>query len=93
VTEEEVVDKVEELRGLDANDRCDQCGSQAYVLIVGLATELIFCAHHFNKIEKTQKPTTRFSRFLTLSLIKETNYLIRELGYNDRPTRSYLCNG
>jgi len=63
VTEEEVVDKVEELRGLDANDRCDQCGSQAYVLIVGLAGELIFCAHHFNKIEKNPEAYHKIQSF------------------------------
>jgi hypothetical protein len=36
-----------QLSRLSANDRCDRCGSQAY-LRVGLAygAELLFCAHH-----------------------------------------------
>jgi hypothetical protein len=35
---------------LSAADRCDQCGSQAYVLVIlpgDLA--LTFCGHHWNK--------------------------------------------
>lgn len=34
---------------LNANDRCDRCGSQAYVLAEGPAGTLLFCGHHFNK--------------------------------------------
>jgi len=49
---EAVVEKVEEIRNLTVHDRCDQCPSQAYVLVVGLSGELTFCAHHFTKIEK-----------------------------------------
>lgn len=35
---------------LNANDRCDSCGAQAYVLVRGTQGELLFCAHHYNKI-------------------------------------------
>lgn len=35
---------------LTALDRCDRCGAQAYVLVSGLSGELLFCAHHYNKI-------------------------------------------
>lgn len=31
---------------LDALDRCDRCGAQAYVRAVLSAGELLFCAHH-----------------------------------------------
>lgn len=31
---------------LDALDRCDRCGAQAYVRAVLAAGELLFCAHH-----------------------------------------------
>jgi len=60
---EEVVDKVEETRSLDANDRCDQCGSQAYVLVVGIAGELMFCGHDFNKIEKNLEAYHKLQSF------------------------------
>jgi len=48
---ETAVDK-KEVKNLDANDRCDQCPSQAYVSVTGISGELMFCGHHFGKIEK-----------------------------------------
>lgn len=36
---------------LTSNDRCDQCGSQAYYLTIFDSGELYFCYHHFNKNE------------------------------------------
>jgi len=35
---------------LDATDRCDSCQAQAYVRVVGVTGDLLFCAHHYNKI-------------------------------------------
>jgi hypothetical protein len=35
---------------LNANDRCDGCGAQAYVWVKGVSGELMFCRHHYNKI-------------------------------------------
>jgi hypothetical protein len=35
---------------LTANDRCDSCGAQAYVQVVGVSGDLLFCGHHYNKI-------------------------------------------
>jgi hypothetical protein len=32
-------------------DRCDSCGSQAFVLAKGLSGELLFCRHHYLKSE------------------------------------------
>jgi len=46
-----VVDS-KEIKNLDVNDRCDQCPSQAYVSVKGMSGELMFCGHHFGKIEK-----------------------------------------
>jgi hypothetical protein len=40
----------EKLRTLNALDRCDKCGAQAYVWIKGDSGELLFCSHHYNKI-------------------------------------------
>lgn len=43
---------------LNANDRCDGCGSQAYykVLLKGNDTELHFCFHHYQKAEAKLQP-------------------------------------
>ena len=36
---------------LTANDRCDSgCTAQAYVYVKGLDGDLLFCAHHYEKI-------------------------------------------
>jgi hypothetical protein len=34
---------------LTTADRCDSCGSQAYVQVRGISGELMFCGHHYNK--------------------------------------------
>jgi hypothetical protein len=31
---------------LTAADRCDRCGAQAYVRVVLMSGDLLFCAHH-----------------------------------------------
>ena len=36
---------------LSAQDRCDRCGAQAFILAKGLAGDLYFCSHHFTKWE------------------------------------------
>jgi hypothetical protein len=46
-----VVEK-KEIKNLTVYDRCDQCDSQAYASVTGISGELMFCAHHFTKIEK-----------------------------------------
>jgi DNA-directed RNA polymerase subunit RPC12/RpoP len=35
---------------LDATLRCDKCSARALVLVKGRTGELMFCAHHYNKI-------------------------------------------
>ncbi len=36
-----------EARELNATDRCDRCGAQAYVrVLLANGGELVFCAHH-----------------------------------------------
>jgi hypothetical protein len=34
---------------LTAQDRCDGCGSQAYVKVEALGSELLFCKHHWER--------------------------------------------
>lgn len=42
---------------LDATDRCDRCGAQAYVAIGSTAVNepLLFCAHHYREHEPALK--------------------------------------
>lgn len=36
---------------LKASDRCDRCGAPAYVLVVLLNGDLLFCGHHFQQYQ------------------------------------------
>lgn len=36
---------------LTAQDRCDQCGAQAYIRVGMGDSELLFCAHHGHKYQ------------------------------------------
>lgn len=36
---------------LNANDRCDECGAEAYVHVLMEKGDLLFCAHHYSKYE------------------------------------------
>ncbi len=31
-------------------DRCDSCAAEALVKVTGIAGDLMFCGHHYNKI-------------------------------------------
>jgi hypothetical protein len=44
---------------LNANDRCDSCGSQAYVQVFFSSGYLLFCNHHFeeNRSQVEEKAT------------------------------------
>lgn len=51
--EDVLVEKTaEETDTLNAHDRCDSCGSQAYVWVNGVNGDLLFCGHHFTKHEE-----------------------------------------
>ena len=41
------METTEKTRVLVVADRCDSCGSQAFVLAKGMAGELMFCGHHY----------------------------------------------
>jgi hypothetical protein len=43
---------------LTASDRCDRCGSQAYVQVRVSAGTLLFCAHHYRQFEARLRTTT-----------------------------------
>lgn len=41
---------------LTLHDRCDRCGSQAYVAVTLSTGRLLFCAHHFQVFESRLRP-------------------------------------
>lgn len=43
--------EIKQERQIKVADRCDRCGSQAFVLVKGVSGELFFCAHHYAKHE------------------------------------------
>lgn len=46
---EQVVEKKQDFL-LTVDDRCDSCGSQAFVWVQGSTGDLLFCGHHYTKI-------------------------------------------
>ncbi len=46
------LDSLESQFTLNANDRCDSCGAQAYVRVQLDKGELLFCAHHGKKYQE-----------------------------------------
>ena len=46
---------------LTANDRCDVCGSRAYVRVtMSEMRELLWCAHHGREVEPVLRPIAAF---------------------------------
>jgi len=43
-------------RHLSDHDRCDRCGSQAYVQVSLCTGQLLFCAHHYQEFEARLRP-------------------------------------
>jgi hypothetical protein len=63
---------------LNALDRCDRCGAQAYVRAVLLnGGELMFCAHHGKEYAEKLR----------------TNLFYRESPYANHRRRAFLVNG
>jgi hypothetical protein len=48
---------------LTINDRCDACGGQAYVAVTGKVGELMFCAHHYNRIVSDSAGSVAMEKF------------------------------
>lgn len=47
--DDETTEAPADVHELNANDRCDICGAQAYVRVELATGELIFCSHHGNE--------------------------------------------
>ena len=60
---------------LNAMDRCDACGSQAFFWVNGVSGDLLFCRHHFMKHEDA-------IRAYAFEVVDESHKL------NDRPSQS-----
>lgn len=60
---------------LDATDRCDRCEAQAYVKIIGHSGELLFCAHHYNKVMDNAVGYDKMMKFM-VSVIDERERLV-----------------
>jgi len=52
-----MAEKTEEVKSyvLGPQDRCDSCSAEALVWVNGVAGELFFCGHHYNKHEEKLK--------------------------------------
>lgn len=48
--------EITETAELNASDRCDVCGAQAYIRVVLASGELMFCSHHGNEKKDKLQP-------------------------------------
>ena len=61
---------------LDATDRCDRCGAQAYVKVIGkTGSSLLFCGHHYNKVMDNAVGYDNMMKF-ALQFVDERDRLI-----------------
>ena len=60
---------------LKATDRCDRCAAQAYVMVKGSTGDLLFCAHHYDKIMNNPDAYTKMMSFM-LEVVDERERLI-----------------
>jgi hypothetical protein len=60
---------------LKTSDRCDYCGSQAYILVRGVSGELLFCAHDYNEIMSAEPGKQKMLDF-AFEVVDETDKLI-----------------
>jgi hypothetical protein len=50
------MEEIKDTQKLDANDRCDVCGAQAYIRVALEGGELLFCNHHGNANKSKLEP-------------------------------------
>ena len=67
---------------LTALDRCDRCSSQAYVLVKGMAGELMFCSHHYNKIMNDKVGYQKMVDFM-FEIVDERDRLVENKAQGD----------
>ena len=52
----EIEQETVEAREMNAADRCDVCGAQAYIRVALATGELMFCSHHGNEKRSKLEP-------------------------------------
>ena len=70
-----VKDEVAQEWQLSPNDRCDRCNAEALVKVTGLAGELMFCGHHYNKIMDNAEGYKKMMSF-AITVLDERDKLI-----------------
>lgn len=70
-----VADATPKIWTMNAQDRCDSCGAQAYVWVRGISGELYFCSHHYNKIMESPSGYENMMGFM-LEIIDERDRLV-----------------
>lgn len=74
IIKEHPSEKPKEYR-LKVVDRCDTCGAQAYVMVRGIAGELMFCGHHYDKIMNKPDSYTKMMAFM-IEVVDERDKLV-----------------
>lgn len=59
-------------RTMNAADRCDSCGAQAYASATFITGELLFCGHHFTRHEAKIAETS-------VSVLDERSFLVSKV--------------
>ncbi len=72
MAEEDVKEVVWQLSPVD---RCDSCAAEALVKVTGLAGELLFCGHHYNKIMDNPEGYKKMMAF-AITILDERDKLI-----------------
>lgn len=67
---------------LNANDRCDACGAQAYVQVTGVSGDLLFCGHHYNKIVDNAVGYDKMMKF-AYHIVDERERLVQNRAQGD----------
>lgn len=70
---------------LTAMDRCDGCGSQAFIKVELPGVDLLFCSHHYNKPGLPGEPSNKEKlEAIAVSILDESwRLLARPTGYLD----------
>lgn len=69
-----MISTAEKQKTLNALDRCDRCGAQAYVSVAGISGELMFCSHHYNSIINSPDGYNSMMKFM-ISIVDERDKL------------------
>lgn len=59
-----ITEEIADVWVLDATDRCDRCQAQAYVKVIGQVGDLLFCAHHYNKVMDSTEGYKKMMAFM-----------------------------